>query len=422
MIVAGKLTVLRGRGYATKVHRLDRDDKLVSTAYSAGSTFACFPLPYDGFDSFVQVVETVATDPYAFIIRGTLKPGIDPASVGRRYKDKRDKTGAITAPAMFDPAAPNVLFLDVDGITEPAGTNFRLDTEECVEHVIGLLPECFHDASCWWQATSSAGIKPGIRLRLAVMLNRPLGDAEAKNLLADSPVDLSLYNPVQVHYVARPIFKGGAVDPMPRRSGVRRGLSDVVELPAIIEPRKRKSAAAGSTDGLREARGFDGYLARLGDGDGLAGFHGPIKSAIGAYIAEHGTAGTDTEALKGRIRECIEAAPAALGARQRSRPLHPDSSSIRSSAGRSGNRLRSRPRMSDLRSRRISLQGSSASPQKPRQHSGEPSRPGCGRTRYTPQEGKPAPATGIKAQAGIGKTHAVLAELARAGGDIAVDY
>ena len=101
---------------------------------------------------------------------------------------------------------------------------FAAEPEDGVEHVLGLLPEPFAEASCWWQATGSAGIKPGIRCRLWFWLSRPVSDGEAKGWLAGCPVDRSLFTPVALHYTAPPILAPGTPDPVVRRSGVRRGL------------------------------------------------------------------------------------------------------------------------------------------------------------------------------------------------------
>jgi len=81
-----------------------------------------------------------------------------------------------------------------------------------VEAAIATLPREFAGRSCWWQMTSSAGIKPGVRLRLWFWLARAVSDAEAKRWLADAPVDLALYSPVQAHYTAPPIFDPPELD------------------------------------------------------------------------------------------------------------------------------------------------------------------------------------------------------------------
>ena len=84
-----------------------------------------------------------------------------------------------------------------------------------------LLPEQFAKASCWWQATGSAGIKPGIR-RTAVVLAEQGDQRRPGQGLADKyPVDRSLFTPVALHYTAPPVLAPGTPDPMTHRCGVR---------------------------------------------------------------------------------------------------------------------------------------------------------------------------------------------------------
>ena len=91
-------------------------------------------------------------------------------------------------------------------------------------------------------------------------------------------VDPNLYNPVQPHYLAAPVLDG-IPDPLPRRSGFRRGLSDTVE---IVAPSPLRLVAAGDGAGLKPAHGFENYLAEIG---GEHGFHNSIFRAICATSA-----------------------------------------------------------------------------------------------------------------------------------------
>jgi hypothetical protein len=66
------------------------------------------------------------------------------------------------------------------------------------------------------QFSSNMGIKKGkIRIHLWFCLPRKVIDSEMKAWLDGTPVDLRLFHPVQMHYIARPLFSEGAVDPVP---------------------------------------------------------------------------------------------------------------------------------------------------------------------------------------------------------------
>ena len=108
----------------------------------------------------------------------------------------------------------------------------------------------------------------------------------------------SLFNAAQIHYIAAPVIEGGH-DPLPRRTGWRKGSDAAVTLPPLREepPRQRASAGGGAAGTVQDA------LALLGDGDGLQGFHAPLLRATMRY-AKHSNRDDATfiEALKTAIR------------------------------------------------------------------------------------------------------------------------
>ena len=229
------MTVLLARsGVMTKTIK----DGVVIRGYSGGRFYRVRYADVAGFADMVRVLEKASGIPEACIIRGDRLPTADPANC-RRLSNKAEHGDAVT----FAPAPRQWLGIDVDNCPEPAGLDFAREPEEGIEHVVGLLPDEFADACCWWQATSSGGIKPGINCRLWFWLSRAIDDAECKGWLQHAPADRALYNPVQPHYVAAPIILSGP-DPMARRQGMRQGLDDTVEVPAelprveTVEPRR----------------------------------------------------------------------------------------------------------------------------------------------------------------------------------------
>lgn len=124
------------------------------------------------------------------------------------------------------------LALDLDSVRGdlPAG-DFAADPAKWAGWARDQLPEAWRQAAVWWQATGSAGLKPGIRLRLVFWLDRPLLSPQAKALVRALPLpaDLALYTPSQPHYTARPLFSG-VPDPLAGRprSGLLPGLPQVL--------------------------------------------------------------------------------------------------------------------------------------------------------------------------------------------------
>jgi hypothetical protein len=225
----GNLVILRAHGgVLTKRIRRSPESWHV-TGFSASAWYAAYERTVSGIGELADLLTRVSRVPDCAVIRGRARPGIDRRRC-RRLCDRARHGDAVT----FEPQARCWLAADFDSLPEPLGCIFPAEPEDGIEHAIAQMPEPFWEASCWWQATSSAGIKPGIRCRCWWWLSRPIEDGEAKGWLASSPVDRNLYAPVALHYVAAPILEPGTPDPVIRRSGFRQGLVDTVELPDVL--------------------------------------------------------------------------------------------------------------------------------------------------------------------------------------------
>jgi hypothetical protein len=213
--------------------------------FSAGIWYTAFQRTVDGIGDLAGLLDRGSGASRCAIIRGQPRPGVDRRRC-RRLSDPVAHGDRVT----FDPQARRWLAGDIDHLLEPLGCTFAAEPEDGIEHAIAQLPEPFWEASCWWQATGSAGIKPGIRCRLWWWLSRAISDAEAKGWLADAPVDRSLYTPVALHYVAAPLLAPGTPDPVIRRCGFRQGLVDTVEVPDQLPRIEPIRAEAVDIDGL----------------------------------------------------------------------------------------------------------------------------------------------------------------------------
>ena len=300
--------------------------RIVKGAYPNASEFRALEVEIEGIRSLAAVLDAVVMDGHAAVIRGApgkfyprdglpafrlLQPqeGLASAQTGARISQQQIRTRglqadgehryAVTWLPTFEDCPRCWTILDVDRVPVPdhlidAGSMIPA----AVEHVVGLLPEPFRTATCWWSISSSAAI-PGphgrevakeLKLKLAFWLDRPLLGTEVKRWMAaeKAPVDPAVFSAVQLTYVARPGFGPGLHDPVARRSGIWQGEADTVEVPALLpepEPHSYETSAAE----FEPAEELDELCAQLRAR--LAGelhVREHLLQAARAYMRQHG--------------------------------------------------------------------------------------------------------------------------------------
>lgn len=235
------VTILRTHGrYATKQVTRRKDGSLDVRGYDEAKHFRVYEREVDGLEELAALLDRVSADPWSTIIRAKPREGVDRRHARRLLHDAVDEHGEIT-PATFEPSARRWLLLDVDKVEGDPPCDPR-DGPGVAAWVAGQMPEEMQGASYWWAFTSSAGIKPGVRMRLAYWLSRAVDQWELDLWLNGHPVDHSVFRPVQVIYLARPIFRGLA-DPIATRSGVQPHGAPTVEVPVIVKPEPEGAAA-----------------------------------------------------------------------------------------------------------------------------------------------------------------------------------
>jgi putative DNA primase/helicase len=136
----------------------------------------------------------------------------------------------------FNDQPLHTVLIDVDGFV-PVMVDPITDPEEAVlEFVQTMLPMEWAGASYHWQLSSSFGhptkVQDGLKVHIWFWLEKPLTSAQLKAWAksVDLPADMALFNPVQCHYTAAPMFEAGVDDPIAVRSGFVQGyLSDTVD-------------------------------------------------------------------------------------------------------------------------------------------------------------------------------------------------
>lgn len=285
------ITVIRAWTRLTKAHRRTAEGWETS-GYGNAHWVAVEQHQAHGLDDVAAIVAGLAKQPNACIIRGEPLPGINWERTERRFKKE---------PVTFREEPRQWLMVDADDVKEPAGTLMMLEPAECAEHARGLLPEAFHDACCFWQASASAGVKPGCRVHLWFWLSRPITSGQAKNWLRRCPVDRTIYTPIQPHYTADPIFTGGTQDPMRLRCGMLDGLEEFVAVPDHLEeapsydttPADLKHLAP-DIDILSEVIRSDGRVRRIWTGERPYPDRSTAHFALSCALVRAGVSDPDT--------------------------------------------------------------------------------------------------------------------------------
>lgn len=231
-------------------------------------------------DDLYDVLRWLNDQPRSCVIRGGLVDQTNTSNVRRRY---------LAATGKPDPAFKSVdrnwVCIDFDKVMAVRG----LDTAaERIDWLVSLLPDCFQKVSYVYQWSSSAGLRGWDELSAHIwfMLDRPYSDADIKRR-ADSQnwmCDLSLFQPVQPHYTAAPIFHGCADSLEGERVGLVRKAADTVTLEEC-QPRVDHKRAAPKLDFTARvdrpvaAATFEEALAEVGN----PSVHAPLLRASMHY-------------------------------------------------------------------------------------------------------------------------------------------
>lgn len=264
--------------------------------------FAAEELPVDSIDALITILDDVASDPHKCVVRGGL------AATANRDRMLRRSTDKPGEPATLVETPRQWVMLDFDSLPLPFGLDQFAEPEHAAAIARNHLPPAFHNATCWYQFTASAGVKPGLRMRLAFWLSRrlssqeakwwlgqkiPLPGVAAKDWLKEFPIDNSLFSPAHIHFTSAPILSKDACDPLAnrcKRSGVLRGALSTVSVPLIQEPRTQRidSSSAASRHGTAPLS-FDECLESIGDHKGGRGCHEAVRRAVAIWVRRNGS-------------------------------------------------------------------------------------------------------------------------------------
>ena len=176
---------------------------VIQQPFSTGKLFNVSEEPVSDLKSLSALLQRLENDPKHTVIRGSLPEN-------KSSQVPRNKETFIALSRQW-------CMIDIDSLSWDGDLS---DQRAMVSYAIQQLPAEFQATDCWYHLSSSMGIKSGIRVHLWFWLDRPCSDDEMKAWLSGCPVDLRLFNPIQIHLTANPQFSDGAVDPYPNRSGL----------------------------------------------------------------------------------------------------------------------------------------------------------------------------------------------------------
>lgn len=275
------ITILQSRG-PRLAKTLHADGRI--TPYGNARLFDMTTAPLDGLHDLHALLQELLTRPDRCALRGAIADAARVQSVRRLLHDDPATDDAAT----LHDVPRHWLAMDLDGLPAPAHLNPR-DLPACLAAALPVLPPAFRHCGIITQATASHGIKPGMRLRLWVWLDRAmLGHDIARWLRGVPCLDGASFRAAQVIYTAAPILEPGGRDPLPAgRLYLRAGPATIA--PCLPPPTPRLAAPArvlrgGAADALCAAA-F--HIARQPEGN-------RHRAAVNAAcrLARHVNAGT----------------------------------------------------------------------------------------------------------------------------------
>lgn len=245
------------------------------TSYDDALQFRVSERPVATLNELANELAKLSDDPRSAVIRGGFVGDAAAAELMAELTAERAASGQHAAVhpcavyrrgVIFRDRPCHWIMLDVDGAetaTDPIGS----PEAACREFVRERLPVEFHDASFYWSLSGSAGAPKHagkLKAHIWFWLARPYTSAQLRAWRVTVPaVDGSLFQPVQLHYTAAPVFHRPEADPVRLRAGLFRGTKDAVD--ALVVPNGPTAADSAVGDARRRP------MKDPGDKPGLVG-------------------------------------------------------------------------------------------------------------------------------------------------------
>jgi hypothetical protein len=271
--------------------------------YDAGLRFEAESVPVASLAELAELLEALRHAPEAMVIRGRLKADAGEGPYLRRCLDRQGE------PAPFERTPHRWVMLDADNTAVPFDA---ADRRACVEAWRATLPEGLRDAAMVFQFSASAHRSETLRGHAFVWLSEPASDRQLRAWAAANGFDPAIYNPVQPHYTADPVFEG-CEDPLAPRSLVYLEGGDAeLELPEESDldanaQRSRELEALGDVDASPEAEAARERLVKtLAPYFRERGIRWSLCGPIGGACAKAGLPAAECAEIVAGLLECAE--------------------------------------------------------------------------------------------------------------------
>jgi len=225
------LTILTQRMLATKSFVRNGGGAITQQPVTLGKYFSVECREIETIYDLAATLTRLSNSPNQFVIRGEPIPGIDIRRRIRRLKYDQDNS-----PATFRSSkrGESWICFDFDKIECPAWLNADENGTKAIKYLADLLPNEFDGVTFWAQWSGSSGIDGWRTLsaHLWFMLDRSVNDDHLRIWANERhlPIDASLFNAVQPHFTAAPLFSFDIPDPCRTRNLLVKGTHDVVTI------------------------------------------------------------------------------------------------------------------------------------------------------------------------------------------------
>lgn len=233
-------------------------------AYDNAKYFIHKEVSLENIGALSALLAALEHDARACVIRGVYVGHEKAAELDPEYQQGRVRRIA----DLYDDAPHHWMLVEIDNFEPLCADPVTQPMLAIEEFIAASLPDCFQGVAYHWQLSNSAGHAKNVgKLKAHVWfwLATPYTSEQLKAWATafGLGLDKSVFNVVQIHYTAAPMFDEGVVDPVMVRSGFVPGfIGDDVELE--IDAGLLASANAGA-QGSRHQR-----LLEVADNDPIA--------------------------------------------------------------------------------------------------------------------------------------------------------